>query len=91
VLEWLDELLIPELDSQLMLLAIDLFRAHQTIEVLDTFQANKITPSIIPGGCTGLVQPLDISVNGPFKNILRLAYVQLYLIEILERVQLTFK
>jgi len=26
---------------------------------------------MIPPGCTGLVQPLDISVNKPFKSILR--------------------
>ena len=69
VLEWQDEKLIPILDDQPTLLAIDLFQAHQTAEVLDTFRANDIAVSLIPGGCTCLVQPLDISINRPFKDI----------------------
>jgi len=77
VLEWLDEQLIPVLNSQPTLLGIDLFPAQQTEEVLDTFRANDIVVSIIPGGCTGLVQPLDVSINRPFKDILKVSQVQL--------------
>ena len=73
MLEWLDEQLIPALEGQPSLLTIDLFGAHKTVEVLDTFQANDITVSLIPGGCTGLVQPLDVSINRPFKDILKLS------------------
>ena len=32
---------------------------------------HDIVPSLIPGGCSGLVQVLDVSVNKPFKGILR--------------------
>ena len=39
--------------------------------MLDTFQDNDITVSLIPGGCTGLVQLLDVSINRPFKDILK--------------------
>ncbi|RPA94157.1 hypothetical protein L873DRAFT_1793165 [Choiromyces venosus 120613-1] len=39
-------------------------------EVLDTFSVNNITVSLIPGGCTSLIQPLDVSINRPFKDIL---------------------
>jgi len=73
VIEWLDEQLIPVLNSQPTLLAIDLFLGHKTSEVLDTFCAHDITPSVIPGGCTGLVQPLDVSINGPFKDMLKVS------------------
>jgi len=73
MLEWLDEQLVPALESQPTLLAIDLFSGHKTEEVLDTFRAHDITPSVIPGGCTGLVQPLDVSINRPFKDILKVS------------------
>ncbi|RPB05506.1 hypothetical protein L873DRAFT_1797893 [Choiromyces venosus 120613-1] len=56
-----------------MLLVLDLFGAHKTEEVLDTFSANDIVVSMIPGGCTSLVQPLDVSINRPFKDILRVS------------------
>jgi len=44
---------------------------HKTREVLVKLRSPDITPIPIPAGCTGLVQPLDVSVNCPFKNILQ--------------------
>jgi len=75
MLEWLDEKLVPAPEGQPTLLAIDLFSGQKREEVLDTFCAHDITPSIIPGGCTGLVQPLDISINRPFKDILKVSQI----------------
>jgi len=73
MVEWLDEQLIPIREVQPTLLVLDLVRAHKTEEVLDTFSANDIDVSMIPGGCTSLVQPLDVSINRPFKDILRVS------------------
>jgi len=73
MVEWLETQLIPVLDSQPSLLDLDLFAGHKTDEVLDTFKAHDITASIIPAGCTGIVQPLDVSVNRPFKDILKVS------------------
>jgi len=70
-LQWIEEELIPVLDNQPTILALDLFAAHKTEEVLNTFLANNITISLIPGGCTSLVQPLDVSINRPFKDIFK--------------------
>lgn len=42
-------------------IALDAAQFHKT---------NDIIPFMIPGGCTGLIQPLDVSINGPFKNML---------------------
>jgi len=70
-LQYIEEQLIPVLRNQPALLTVHLFAAHKTQEVLDTFQANHITVSLIPGGCTGLVQLLDVGINRPFKDILK--------------------
>ncbi|RPA99742.1 hypothetical protein L873DRAFT_879987 [Choiromyces venosus 120613-1] len=71
MVEWLDEQLVPALEDRPTLLALDLFGGHKMDKVLDTMKANDITPSVIPGGCTGLVQPLDVSINRTFKDTLK--------------------
>jgi hypothetical protein len=78
MVEWLDQQIVPVLDNQPSLIVLDLFGGHKTDGVLDTLYANDITVSIIPGGCTGLIQPLDISINRPFKDILKVRSVYTY-------------
>jgi len=56
--DWFEEQLVPILDSQLTLLVLDLFSAHKTQGVLDTFLANDITVSLIPSGSISLVLEL---------------------------------
>lgn len=34
-------------------------------------KSHDITPSLIPSGCTGLIQVLDVSVNKPLKELIR--------------------
>ena len=36
-----------------------------------TLHSHNIIPSLVLPGCTGLVQPLDVSVTKPFKSLLR--------------------
>jgi len=79
LLEYLQNKFIPVLNSQPRLLVLDLFAAHKTQEVLDTLLANDITVSLIPGGCTSLVQPLDVSINRPFQDILKVLFTLLIL------------
>jgi len=50
---------------------MDVAEFHKTPAVLAKLRSHSITPTLIPAGCTGLVQPLDVSVNHPFKDILR--------------------
>ena len=71
-LRWIDEELIKLEDwKDGGLLAIDAAEFHKTERVLNTLRNHCIIPSMIPPGCTGLVQPLDISINKPFKELLR--------------------
>ncbi|RPA92259.1 hypothetical protein L873DRAFT_1710786, partial [Choiromyces venosus 120613-1] len=62
--------LIPILGGWPTLSALDLMGLQKTSAILDILCQNNITPSLIPSGCTSLVQPLDISVNKPFKEML---------------------
>ena len=68
---YIQEHLIPVLGGHPTLFALDLMGSHKTPAILDLLHSNNITPSLIPGGCTGLVQPLDVSVNKPFKELVR--------------------
>ncbi|RPB01507.1 hypothetical protein L873DRAFT_628596 [Choiromyces venosus 120613-1] len=51
---------------------MDLADFHITDSILAIPHENNIVPLIIPGGCSGLLQPLDTTVNSkPFKEYLR--------------------
>lgn len=75
--KWITDELAPALNqekeknSQASLLVLDSAGFHKTPMVLDVLRSHSIIPSVIPGGCTGLVQPLDTAVNKPFKEYLR--------------------
>jgi hypothetical protein len=52
------------------LIALDAAKFHKTPAVLRCLHSWDIISSLTPGGCADLIQSLDVSVNGPFKNIL---------------------
>ena len=53
------------------LLVWDMFRGHLAEKCKRTMKEEKITPAVIPGGCTSLLQPLDVCLNKPFKTKMR--------------------
>jgi len=53
------------------MLALDVAKFHKTDTILSTLRSHDIIPAMIPPGFTGLVQPLDMSINKPLKDILR--------------------
>jgi len=71
IIFWLEKLLIPVLGNRPTLLVMDLLRSHKTSSVRKILRGYDVTLSLVPAGCTGLVQPLDVSVNRPFKDLLK--------------------
>jgi len=71
ILHWLLKQLLPELVGLPSLLIMDLLRLHRTKPVKKLLKKNDVTLSLVPAGCTGIVQPVDISFNRPFKDMLK--------------------
>ena len=51
------------------LLIMDLYSAHRTEAVLNLLKENDIDVLFIPGGCTGLLQLMDVALNKILKKI----------------------
>ena len=50
---------------------MDDFKAQSVDPVIENLQSLKISHKIIPGGFTSALQPLDVSLNKPFKDYYR--------------------
>lgn len=53
------------------LLTLDSFKAHTTDNITKMLKEHSTTHCVVPGGCTSKLQPLDVSINKPFKQILK--------------------
>ena len=51
-----------------MYLILDVHKAQKTEAVQALLDKCSTDTTYIPGGCTSLIQPLDVSFNKPFKN-----------------------
>ena len=72
VSRWLEILFsVDTTSSTKRLLIMDSFRGHLTRKVEDTCDSLNIIRSIIPGGLTSELQPLDRTVNRSFKSKMR--------------------
>jgi hypothetical protein len=61
-------------------LVLDAFEPHkksrkqeekEADDLVDKFKKLNTTISVIPGGCTSYIQPLDVSINKIIKNIVK--------------------
>ena len=71
MIDYMNKIIIPYIGSNKCLLVLDDYRAHKTEQVIQYACKNKIQPFLIPAGFTYCLQPLDVSVNKPFKDILK--------------------
>ena len=53
------------------MLVWDSFRAHLSKPIRCTLQSLNTECVVIPGGMTSMLQPLDVSINKPFKDRMR--------------------
>ena len=68
---WVQEIWLKYTSRRKALLVMDSFSAHCTEEIRDLLSRNNTDIALIPGGCTSKLQPLDVSLNQPFKSICR--------------------
>lgn len=81
MIEYADKLLIPFLNQkkkdlglpkeQKSLLVLDFFSAQRNQKFVTKVEDARIKLAYVPGGCTGDLQPLDVGVNGDFKEIMK--------------------
>ena len=80
MLMWISDIWVKHTKKRPSLLFLDSFSAHLIDKVMDAFQNSNTTVIVIPGGCTSILQPLDVSINKPIKGHLRSSWVQ-YMLE----------
>ena len=80
MIEWIKKVWIVHTKKRPSLLLLDCFIAHLTEAVQALFAECNTTVIVIPGGCTSILQPLDVSINKPVKGILRHLWEQ-YMLE----------
>ena len=68
--------------EQRALCIIDNFSAQCTDDVLEMLERHKIDTVLVPPNCTGELQPMDLSINKPVKDILKKEFHQWYSDEI---------
>ena len=70
------ELKLPS--DQRALCIIDNFSAQCTDDVLRLLETHNIDTVFVPPNCTGTLQPMDLSINKPVKDLLRNKFHQWY-------------
>jgi len=61
--------------NQPSMLVLDAFKGHLTDSVKNQLHKMKTELVVIPGGMTSVLQPMDVSINKPFKDRLRQQYL----------------
>ena len=71
MLLWVEDVLVPYIaltpPGIIPIILLDSYRCHIMASVVNVIQDLGCEVVHIPGGCTGLVQPLDVGNNKPFK------------------------
>lgn len=73
LLDWLERVIVnlKVAKNFLLALVIDQCKVHLKETVKKYLDVNNISYFYIPSGCTGMLQPLDVCINKPWKDRLR--------------------
>ena len=75
MLQWVEQVLKPWAsevpEGEVPYLLLDSYKCHLMTSVVSAIQKLGIEVEHIPGGLTGLVQPVDVGINKPLKNRIR--------------------
>ena len=92
MIEYFDNVIIPYVvetrrelelaDDHPVLAIFDVFAAHRCSDVLAKLQENSIHQVYVPASCTGELQPLDVGVNGDFKQMMKASFSRWYADEV---------
>lgn len=96
-LKLLDEIIIPYVkrertklglsENQYALLILDVFKGQMTEPVTKKMEENRILFVRVPANMTNLFQPLDLTVNGSFKALMKSKFTEWYSKEISKQLQ----
>ena len=67
---YINKIVKPYTKRRKSIMILDSFRAHVADPVKDAFRKANSLVVVIPGGCTSKLQPLDVAINRPYKDIL---------------------
>ena len=84
MIEYIENIILPYVDSNrehndmAVLIIMDNFTGQITPKVMDLLEKSNIHTCLLPPNTTDKLQPLDISVNKPAKEFLRLKFQEWY-------------
>ena len=58
------------------LLVLDNYRPHLGADTISLAESMDTNICYVPGGCTGIAQPMDMSINAPFKKDFQEQWIQ---------------
>ena len=72
---WMDDILVPYILSAPPgvhpFLLLDSYRCHMMPRIVDGLNDVGVEVQHIPGGCTGMCQPIDVGIGKPLKSRIR--------------------
>jgi hypothetical protein len=87
MLMWVYKILKPYVmtapDCVFPFVFLDSYRCHIMLSVVEAVQGLGVEVEHIPGGCTGLCQPVDVGINKPFMHPIRHQWERWMIAEVL--------